>query len=55
MKLLLRLAHLALDEIDDLLGLGDGIIFRGGATITFEPSNRMTEGVMRSLSAFGMI
>jgi hypothetical protein len=31
MKLLLRLAHLALDEIHDLLRLGHGIIFRGGA------------------------
>ena len=31
MELLLRLAHLALDEIHDLLGLGHGIIFSGSA------------------------
>ena len=28
MKLLLRFAHFALHEIDNLLGLGHGIIFR---------------------------
>ena len=56
MKLFLRLAHLALDEIDDLLRLRDGIILRQCADDrALLPSNKMTEGVMRSLSAFGMI
>ena len=55
MKLLLRFAHLALDEIDDLLRLGHGIFFAVVPTITFEPSNKITEGVIRSLSALGMI
>ena len=54
-KLRLALAHLALHEIDDLLRLRHGVLFGQRADERFLPSKRMTEGVMRSLSEFGMI
>ena len=55
MKLLLRFAHLALHEIDDLFRLGHRVVLRHRADDGLLPSNKITEGVIRSLSEFGMI
>ena len=54
-KLRLALAHLALHEIDNLLGLRHRVLLGERADDRFVPSNKITDGVMRSLSAFGMI
>ena len=55
MKLFLRLADLALNEIDDPLRFRDRIILGERADDDAPASNRITDGVMRSLSALGMI
>jgi hypothetical protein len=55
MKLRFAAPHLAFHEVHDLLRFCYGILLRRGADNRILPSKRITEGVMRSLSEFGMI